>query len=84
MFFDETSQTTKKVVGIKNPLFRPSGSNGVSHRKNKDKKQRQYLKNRETRAIHYSTFQGEKGWKANSKDCEEWHGMIKSLSAGTA
>jgi hypothetical protein len=85
MQFDQTSESEKKkIIGIKNPLFRTkSGTNGVSHRRNAAKKKAQHEANRRFRADFYSDFQGEKGWKEGSSDNREWHSKIKALSAGT-
>lgn len=62
--------------GIKNFTFTSSGTNGESHRKNKVKKQRQYLKNRETRSSLYAT--------RGSMHYKDWHSQLDALSNGTA
>lgn len=80
----EPDAKTKIKPGIKNFLFTASGTNGSTHRKNASKKRKQHEKNVRTRAEHYSTFQGEKGWKAGSPDCATWHAVLRGLSMGTA
>ncbi len=78
--------TPKRTMrgGIKNFTFNSSGTNGSSHRANKDRKKRQHVKNRDIRAAHYSAFQGEKGWMRTSPDCRAWHEGLDALSHGTA
>lgn len=79
----EPEAKTRKA-GIKSFRFTATGKNGSSHRENAAKKKRQHLSNMTRRAALYSTFQGEKGWKAGSADCAEWHSTLKALSQGTA
>lgn len=78
------NKNTKIKPGIKNFRFTASGTNGEAHRRNASKKRRQHAKNAQTRADHYSAFQGEKGWKSGSSDCDTWHTVLKGLSQGTA
>jgi len=74
----------KQKGGIKHFTFNASGTNGASHRANADRRRRQHIKNRETRAELYRSFQGEKGWMRTSPDCKNWHESLDALSHGTA
>jgi hypothetical protein len=70
---------SRQKVGIKHRNFTPDNDNGTSHRKNKDKKKAQYLRNVATRAALYSQFQGNAG-----RNPGEFHAALKALSMGTA
>lgn len=72
-------QDGKKKHGIKHPDFHPGRSNGVSHRKNKAKKDAQHRRNVQIRADLYSSMQGE----AANKN-KMWHVTLDALSKGTA
>jgi hypothetical protein len=70
---------SRQKVGIKHRNFTADNDNGTSHRKNKDKKKAQYLRNVATRAALYSQFQGNAG-----RNPGEFHAALKALSMGTA
>ena len=80
----DDDQTKKKKAGIKHPSFTSSGNNGQSHRANAVKKKRQHLENMKRRSEHYASMQGEKGWRAGSTDCMNWHSVLNAISKGTA
>jgi hypothetical protein len=66
-------------VGIKHPKFTADGENGQSHRKNRERKKAQYLRNTRTRAALNSKFQGE-----HRGNPAEFHVGLDALSMGTA
>ena len=74
-----TKYNSRQKVGIKHRNFTADNDNGTSHRKNKDKKKAQYLRNVATRAALYSQFQGNAG-----RNPGEFHAALKALSMGTA
>ncbi|MCX6783366.1 MAG: hypothetical protein NTZ20_05305 [Candidatus Levybacteria bacterium] len=77
MEINEGNKNSK--VGIKHPKFTMDGENGQSHRKNRERKKLQYLRNTRTRAALYSKFQGE-----NRGSAAEFHAGLAALSMGTA
>ncbi len=74
--YDDDQKSKKQRGGIKSFTFTSTGRNGESHRKNKEKKHRQYLKNKQIRADLYAS----KG----TMSAEAWHSQLTALSLGTA